>query len=701
MIPVFVAVGAVVLLVAGGIAGVWTSRKMRDLVADQFNQEQLVIAGHVSALLENTLEALRRELLLLKKARGAHGTFQADRAAVDAAFSRVLERGVWKIEVVDLKEGRTVGFMPYQPGADAPLDEARRLELAGLGDLGPDGVWTSKPGGKPHRSSLYLAVPLVKGPGRFLLFHVNLSWLLAPVFREIRSGKTGYAWLIDQEGRFLFHPNKEFIGQSAMEVRGETFPDLSFRRINYIQKEEMIKGLSGTGWYHSGWHRGITGMIKKLIAYSPVTVATHPPQRWSVAVVAPIAEIEEALEKGNFTLLVVQSLVFFIILLGSGTILFFEMRWSRILEARAEKRTAELKKSEEKYRSLVESAEDFIFSVDLEGCFLSMNSFTASFFGGIQEEFLGKKIETVFLPEVAGKQMELIRVVGDCGKSVRDEFGWEMGDRPIWLNANFMPLKGEDGRVQAVLCIARDITESKLLEKQLVNTEKLASMGTLAAGVAHEINNPLGVILGFCDLLLRSAEPGSQACEDLKTIERQGLHCKDVVENLLSFARQGEGRSEYCDLRTCLEHVLHVVGHTLEMRNIDLSLDIDREFPPVRGDSRQLQQVFLNLITNAISAMEKGGTLSIGAFLNRKTRKVCLEFKDTGTGIRPEHMEHIFEPFFTTKPEGEGTGLGLFVSYGIISAFGGSIDCSSRLEEPSRPGGTTFRVNLLTRRGEH
>jgi len=250
--------------------------------------------------------------------------------------------------------------------------------------------------------------------------------------------------------------------------------------------------------------------------------------------------------------------------------------------------------------------------------------------------------------------------------------------------------------VNSVLCIARDITENKYLERQLINTEKLASLGTLAAGVAHEVNNPIGVILGFCDLLLRKAEKTSQTYEDLKTIERQGLHCKQVVENLLSFARLGEGKSEHSDINECIEDIIKVVKHTLEMRSVDLVLALAENLPLVSGDSRQLQQVFLNLINNSIYAMPAGGTLKVRTYLERQTRKVVIQVEDDGIGIKEEDMDHIFEPFFTTKPEGEGTGLGLFVSYGIITKYGGTIDCVSHHSSTLKPRGTTFTVRLLT-----
>jgi len=325
-----------------------------------------------------------------------------------------------------------------------------------------------------------------------------------------------------------------------------------------------------------------------------------------------------------------------------------------------------------------------------------MNSFTAIFFGGRPEDFIGRGLSSLFPEKVAQEQLRLVKLVFKAGKSVRDEFEISIADHTTWISANFMPLKNEEGTVNAVLCIARDITESKNLERQLVNAEKLASLGTLAAGVAHEVNNPLGVILGFCDLLLRKADKESQAYDDLKTIERQGLHCKQVVENLLSFARLGEGGSEYANVNHGIEDIVKVVRHTLDMHGIELSLSLAEDLPLVVGDSRQLQQVFMNLINNSAAAMTSGGTLRISTGLERSTRKAVIRIEDDGIGIKPEHLDHIFEPFFTTKPEGQGTGLGLFVSYGIIDKYGGTIDCVSNDSASLKPRGTTFTIKLLT-----
>ena len=692
-----VSVTAALFLAAGLVLGLWSARELREVVGDQFNEQQLVIARHVSTLIEKQIQSLKKELLLLRE-QFPDGDFdpEAVQESVQRTFRRVLESGVWKIEVMDLDTRKGYIFMPFRHWAPGEMPAGKLEFIPPHDEPAEDRVWISAPQIERHGISLFLWTPLQENKSSLLIFDINASWFLNPVLGDIRSGKTGYAWLIDGKGRFLYHPNTEFIGKPSIEIREEAYLGVPLGMIAFIQREKMLQGQEGAGWFFSGWHRGITGKIKKLIAYSPVILFRKPLQMWSVAVVAPISEIDDSVQRAYLRQFFLQGLVILVILLGAGAVLFFEVKWSRTLEARVSRRTEELKKSEEKYRSLVESAEDFIFTVDGEGGFQSMNSFTASFFGGRADEFLGKGLQTLFPENVAREQLRLVKLVLKAGKSVRDEFEIDLAEHKTWISANFMPLKNEQGEVNAVLCIARDITENKNLERQLINAEKLASIGTLAAGVAHEVNNPLGVILGFCDLLLRKKDKGSQEYEDLKTIERQGLHCKQVVENLLSFARLGEGDGDHADLNECIEDIIKVVRHTLEMHNVELELLLTDGLPPVQGDPRQLQQVFLNLITNAVSAMPSGGTLKIRTYQERASRKAVIRIEDSGIGIKEEHMDRIFEPFFTTKPEGEGTGLGLFVSYGIIAKFGGTIDCASRQATPVKPGGATFTIKLLT-----
>ena len=217
---------------------------------------------------------------------------------------------------------------------------------------------------------------------------------------------------------------------------------------------------------------------------------------------APITEVEGAIHSIHFQQFILQGLIIFLILFGGLFINFMILSWSNILEQEVTKKTQELKKSEQKYKSLVENAEDIIFSVDYNGNFLSINTYGAKFFGKTEEDIIGHNLSEILSWPSAETFLLMIQKVFDTKESQQITHLVIIGERQYWFNTNLRRLFDEAGNIYAVLGISRDITERRKIEEHSYYTEKLASMGTLAAGVAHEINNPLGVILGFTDLLL-------------------------------------------------------------------------------------------------------------------------------------------------------------------------------------------------------
>jgi two-component system NtrC family sensor kinase len=269
------------------------------------------------------------------------------------------------------------------------------------------------------------------------------------------------------------------------------------------------------------------------------------------------------------------------------------------------------------------------------------------------------------------------------------------GREALYYRVTAYPVLDDQGAVTHVIEMARDITKRKKREDELSNIQKLASLGELAAGVAHELNNPMGIILGFADLLLEKMEPGSKEYGMLKIMERQGLNCKRIVENLLSFARYPETTVYSTDVNVDIEMVLSVVENILLTKKATLEKNLAKDLPKVRGDSGHLQQVFMNLITNAVAAMEGGGVLTVSTRLNDSGNRVEILFKDTGQGIKREYRDKIFDHFFTTRKVGEGTGLGLSVSHGIVTKYGGEITFETVAEEEDRERkGTTLIVSL-------
>ncbi len=249
--------------------------------------------------------------------------------------------------------------------------------------------------------------------------------------------------------------------------------------------------------------------------------------------------------------------------------------------------------------------------------------------------------------------------------------------------------KGPSDYRDAIGYSFKDTKHKKLMENQMAQADKLASIGQLSAGVAHEMNNPLGIILGYTQLLLRDEDSETERHKDLKTIEKHVKSCKSIVEDLLSFSRSSKPEREVINIHETIDDVLNFVVQHSDLDKVENIRDYDITIPPILINERKIKQVFMNLIMNAKHAVGKTGTINITTKLNRSKNRAYIKVIDTGHGIEKKNLSRIFDPFFTTKPTGEGTGLGLSVSYGIIKNHDGEI-----LVESRRGKGSTFTVVL-------
>lgn len=229
--------------------------------------------------------------------------------------------------------------------------------------------------------------------------------------------------------------------------------------------------------------------------------------------------------------------------------------------------------------------------------------------------------------------------------------------------------------------------EKEKLQVQLQHAERLAFVGELSAGIAHELNEPLGRILGFAQLIRKSGSLNEQQSEDLERIIKASLFSREIIKKLMIFSRQMPQQITKVDLNNIVHNILYFIDVRFQSRGITIVKQLDPKLPDIQGDEVQLSQVIVNLITNSVYAMPDGGTIKV--ITKRRGNTVRLIVKDTGTGMTPEVRKKIFEPFFTTKPVGQGTGLGLSVVQGIIDAHHGQIAVTTA------PGkGTTFEVIL-------
>jgi signal transduction histidine kinase len=239
--------------------------------------------------------------------------------------------------------------------------------------------------------------------------------------------------------------------------------------------------------------------------------------------------------------------------------------------------------------------------------------------------------------------------------------------------------------------------ERKLQEThvQLVSSEKMASLGKLAAGIAHEINNPLGGILIYSSLMMEDLPAEDPKKGDLARIVQETGRCKEIVKSLLEFARQTEPKMEPTDINRAITEGLFFLENQALFHNIQIIKRLDPDLPLTIGNAGQLKQVFMNIIVNAAEAIQGSGMLTITTSPAADRRSVLIEFTDTGEGIPEENLHRIFDPFFTTKDIGKGTGLGLATSYGIVEEHGGKIRVKSKVDE-----GTTFTIELLAHSDE-
>ncbi len=350
-------------------------------------------------------------------------------------------------------------------------------------------------------------------------------------------------------------------------------------------------------------------------------------------------------------------------------------------------------------KNLILSSVDGVMAADRKGKILIFNDAAAEISGySVDEALKTLNIRDVYPEDGAYEVMRKLRNdnFGGQGKlqSCQVDVLRKDGQRiPISLNAAIVY---ENGDEVATVGFFHDLRESLQIQKeleqtqvQLLQAEKMASLGKLAAGVAHQINNPLGGIILFAGLMLEEYDLEEAAREDLNRILRDAERCKDTVKELLEFARQTRHEMRPLDINEAIVRTLFLLENQTLFQNIEIMRQLDDGIPPVRGDSQQLNHLFMNIILNAAQAMQGSGKLTVSTKRGPNGKRAHIAIADTGPGIPPDVMPQIFDPFFTTKEEGEGTGIGLSLVYGIVENHGGTIRAVNR-----EPNGTCFFIEL-------
>ena len=356
------------------------------------------------------------------------------------------------------------------------------------------------------------------------------------------------------------------------------------------------------------------------------------------------------------------------------------------LEHLVSERTAALASSEQRYRRIFEASKDMIVTTSRDGGILDVNPAGRKMLGlahkGPVEHV---PFSDFFANPVQWRTIaDFVAVQGFVGSMEIDLKTVHAVRQRVLLSGSLSTEEGD-----SIHFLVKDIEQQHVMREQMAQADKLASIGELSAGIAHEINNPLGIILGYTQLMMRHEQKDNQRYDDLKTVEKHVRHCKAIVEDLLNFARTSKPRKERLDIHAIVDEVAQFIQQHARTGDIRIEKVYDSAMVPLLLDEKKMKQVLINLVMNAVHAIEGKGIITVRTKLLEDGGRASICIEDTGCGIDEKNQARIFDPFFTTKPTGEGTGLGLSVSYGIIRNHGGEISVKSRPGE-----GTVFTISL-------
>jgi PAS domain S-box-containing protein len=359
-----------------------------------------------------------------------------------------------------------------------------------------------------------------------------------------------------------------------------------------------------------------------------------------------------------------------------------------------ENKAMELERLKTYTENIIECINVAVLALDTHGLVTSCNRAFEVLHHVQRDRILGAPMQSLFSEDVV---VSIHKATGTWGwelKSTSSIFKLYLENRigtKLIVNMSIIPLLESTDLNNGCLIVMDDITEKVRLEDQLLQAEKLSSIGLLAAGLAHEINTPITGISSYTQMLLKETPEGDNRKPILEKIEKQTFRAAEIVNGLLNFARLNGSQFEDLDVNRLIKESLALLEHQIRQNHIKVEMSLDTTLPCVYGNGGKLQQVFINLFLNARDAMSSGGELNIQTAMN--DHMVIVDIRDSGTGISEENIKRIYDPFFTTKGSGKGTGLGLAVTYGIIQEHGG------RIFVDSAPGaGTHFRLKLPTRR---
>jgi|Deesub1362A_J573_1020465.scaffolds.fasta_scaffold00183_12 signal transduction histidine kinase len=647
-------------------------------MAQQFNKQQLLLAETISGNIQRSLEHLKAMSVTLARLLGNTSLERADLADfVSDAFADVGTDIRLDLRIFD-KNGALKYSSLSQPmdiSDHVLIEKAKKLQAGNTVVLN-----------RADLQEIRFATPIYNDEGLqgVIVLNLCLNSINRKFIEPIKSGSKGYAWMMDASGTLLYHPTQpEMIGKNLYRADASCFKcHTSFE----VEKKILDSGGTGVQSYIAPFGED------KIIAFSRIQLS--PTDFWIACVSIPYTEVTASIRKSMKLHSILVLAIFGTTAIAAFTIVVINRkrikaeerakheaeleRYAAELERAVEKRTLELISEKEKLDTIVSTLDVGIFLADHNKKIIWVNRTLKDWFGE-------DRINDLNLEDIYGGA-EVSSTVNN--KMIQEVVYHTLGKRKGYFQITSTPLVGPDGNMQ-LLGLIHDITEIKRFEEQMAHSEKLASLGRLTAGIAHEIGNPLTSVFSFLQIL-RERETDDFKKESLDTILFHINRIAEIVRQLSGMSKLPPTEFKEAQINDLIESSLLLMQYDKRAKAISVKKELS-PLPPVVTDANQLTQVFVNLILNAVDAMPEGGTLTIRT---RETEEnIVVDFEDTGMGIPRENLKKVFDPFFTTKDK--GTGLGLSVSYNILKRLGGDISVESEENK-----GTTFTVTIPKKKHE-
>ncbi|TAL23477.1 MAG: sensor histidine kinase [Nitrospirae bacterium] len=667
-------IGTLIVIISALITlNIFFQQSLQMEVAEQFNKHQLLLSTSTANSIKSYFYFLREEIVEL-----ARELSEKD-VETETAFDKVITNELKHKRLIKTNVGilDARGAILFYRGDKEIIRQLALHAVKEAGNIKPLDAKIVE-----RQPMITVIAPVYKNGklARIVLFSSEIQNIANHLFMDLKAGTKWYAWMMDKDGNLLYHPTQpEMVGRNLYKADATCFKC----HISFDLEKRIVEGKAA----NYGRYIAASGE-DKIIAFSTADIGGSI--SWVIAVSSPYSEVTYATRQSMklYSWLIIS--IFITTSVVSTLLIIFNKKriqaeevakrkqelekYAVELENKVIERTTELASEKEKLDTIVSAIGGGIILIDKKG----------------KIQWGNQMIKNMAGMELIGKPCE--EVCPDCAISesyAKDNIDTAIlsnlfGQRDKYFQITTAPVKGEDGEIHGYIRLIQDVTEMKKMEEQIIHSEKLASIGRLAAGIAHEIGNPLTSIFSFVQIL-REMEQDAFKKESLETIYFHINRISEILKQLSGFSRMPAGELRKCHINEIIETSINLIQYDKKAKNISIVKELSPELPEVACDGNMLSQVFVNLTLNAIDAMPDVGTLTVRSLI--KGEGIVIQFGDTGMGISKEDLKRIFDPFYTTKEK--GTGLGLAVSYDIIKKMNGTLTVESEAGK-----GSVFTITI-------